>query len=247
MFDFGYLDTGWDAESFRALGQRLDERPDPRRWPTHVLSNHDLSRSATRFSRPGDSVEQVLATARAAAVVLLTLPGTAFIYYGEEIGMTDVPVPAELAADPDGRDPYRTPMQWSDTFAAGFTTGRPWLPVADAATLPTVNVAAQQADPSSLLSLYRRLLALRAADSRLTRGDYRSVAADDQVYAFTRGIDSGRLLIAVNFSRDQAAANVESTGAARLVLSTGSRATGVPVLLGDLVLEPGEAVILDLE
>lgn len=74
MFHFGYLDTSWDAESFRALGQRLDERPNPHRWPTHVLSNHDLSRSATRFSRPGDCVEQVLATARAAAVVLLTLP-----------------------------------------------------------------------------------------------------------------------------------------------------------------------------
>lgn len=180
-------------------------------------------------------------------MVLLTLPGTSFVYYGEEIGMTDVPVPDELAADPDGRDPYRTPMQWSDTFAAGFTTGRPWLPVAGTATLPAVNMAVQQADPSSLLSLYRRLLALRAADPRLTRGDYRSVAAADQVYAFTRGIDSGRLLIAVNFSPSSTAANLESAGAGRLVLCTGSRATGVPSVLGDLVLEPDEAVILELE
>lgn len=161
--------------------------------------------------------------------------------------MTDVPVPDELAADPDGRDPYRTPMQWSDTFAAGFTTARPWLPVADAATLARVNVATQQAGPSSLLSLYRRLLALRAADSRLTRGDYRGVAANDQVYAFTRGMDSGRLLIAVNFSGGRTAANLESAGAGRLVLSTGSRVVGVPVVLGDLVLEPDEAVILELD
>lgn len=138
-------------------------------------------------------------------------------------------------------------MQWSDTFAAGFTTGHTWLPVADPATLPKVNVAVQQGDPSSLLSLYRRVIALQAADLRLTRGDYRSVAAHDQVSAFTRSIDSGRLLIAVTFSVSRTPANLGSARAGRLVLSTGSRATGVPVVLGDLVPEPGEAVILDLE
>ncbi len=251
IFDFGYLDTGWDAKSFRALGERLDRQPDPRRWPTHVLSNHDLSRSATRFSGPGAGIDQVLARARAAAVLLLTLPGTAFVYYGEEIGMTDVPVPAEQAADPDGRDPYRTPMQWSDSFAGGFTTGRPWLPVPAAPALSKVNVAAQEGDPSSLLSLYRRLIALRAAEPRLTGGDYQGVAAAEQVYAFTRRTGSGGLLVAINFSGEPVIARLPAaelgTAPGRLVLSTGSRAAGTAVVLGELVLEPAEAAIIELD
>jgi hypothetical protein len=91
--------------------------------------------------------------------VLLTLRGTPFLYCGEEIGMTDGPVPPEQARDPDGRDACRTPMQWNGSSGAGFSAGNPWLPIP--ATAATVNVADQLTDPGSLLSFYRELIHLR--------------------------------------------------------------------------------------
>src|SRR5919199_2909639 len=101
-------------------------------------------------------------------MLLLTLRGTPTLYQGDEIGMRDVPIPPELVQDPwernmpglgYGRDPERTPLQWDASPNAGFTTGRAWLPVA--ADFERVNVAAQRADPTSMLSLHRRLIALR--------------------------------------------------------------------------------------
>lgn len=81
-------------------------------------------------------------------MLLLTLRGTPLIYYGDEIGMTDVPLRAARTVDPDGRDPKHTPMQWGTSPAAGFSTGQPWLPIPP--TAGTVNVAAQHCDPGSL-------------------------------------------------------------------------------------------------
>jgi alpha-glucosidase len=111
-----------------------------------VLSNHDFPRLATRFGE--DNV-------RAAAVLLLTLPGPAFVYQGEEIGMADGPG-ADPPIDRAGRDGARHPMQWSPD--GGFSDGTPWLPLVDPETR---NVADQREDPESLLSLYRELIALR--------------------------------------------------------------------------------------
>lgn len=114
-----------------------------------VLSNHDFSRVANRLGP-----ENV----RAAAVLLLTLPGLAFVYQGEEIGQVDGPA-SETAHDRAGRDPFRHPLQWDpDPERAGFTTGTPWLAPVDAGER---SVAAQSGDPVSLLELYRALIALR--------------------------------------------------------------------------------------
>src|SRR5205823_3452854 len=84
-------------------------------------------------------------------------------YYGEEIGMTDVPIPHERVVDVHARDPERTPMQWDASRNAGFTAGAPWLPIAR--DYATVNVEAQRRDPRSLLSFYRRMLHARRASS----------------------------------------------------------------------------------
>ena len=92
-------------------------------------------------------------------MLLLTLRGTPLLYYGDEIGMTDVSIPPESTADSNGRDPARTPMQWDATGGAGFTTGRPWLPIPASAL--TVNVAVERDEPGSLLNLYRDLIGLR--------------------------------------------------------------------------------------
>ncbi len=137
-----------------------------------MLGNHDQHRIATRVGP---------AQARVAQMLLLTLRGTPTGYYGDEIGMEDVPIPFDECMDPAalqqpeqyeiwGRDPERTPMQWDGTPNAGFTTpeARPWLPLA--ADYATRNVAAQENDPASMLSLYRQLTALRRAEPALNRG-----------------------------------------------------------------------------
>ena len=126
-------------------------------WPNWVLGNHDQHRLATRIGA---------AQARVANMLLLTLRGTPTCYYGDEIGMEDVPIPPEMVQDPPavnqpeiahivGRDPERTPMQWDASPNAGFAAAgvRTWLPVA--ADYVTRNVAAQSADPASFLSFYR--------------------------------------------------------------------------------------------
>ncbi len=230
IFDFGFLDCPWSATAFRAAGDRLAAVPDPARWPTHVLSSHDISRHATRLGP---------AHARAAAVLLLTLPGTAFVYYGEEIGMTDVAVPPELAADPDGRDPERTPMQWDASPGAGFTTGTPWLPIGRG-----VDVASQDGDPHSLLALYRALISLRRRDSRLATGRYATVATAEDVYAYTRELDGRTLLVAINLSDLPVAAGF-AADSGRIVLASSSR--GGPVDLVDLILAPAEAIVVEVD
>lgn len=112
--------------------------------------------------------------------------------------MTDGPVPAEQAADPDGRDGCRTPMQWNGNARAGFTTGGPWLPIP--ATAATVNVADQLTAPGSLLNFYRQLIQLRRDTAVLRAGDYRPCAADPYVYAYRRHDSTDDVLVAANFS-----------------------------------------------
>ncbi len=126
-------------------------------WPNWVLGNHDVSRVASRVGP---------AQARVAAMLLLTLPGTPILYQGDELGLGDVPIPPDQVMDPvarlmpgRGRDPERTPMPWEGGPGAGFTTGRPWLPLGD--DNQARHVAAQRDDPASMLTLHRRLLRLR--------------------------------------------------------------------------------------
>ena len=113
-----------------------------------ALSNHDFPRLVGRFGP---------AHARLAAVLLLSLPGLAFIYQGDEIGMTNGPA-ADPPLDRHGRDPFRTPMRWDTSPSGGFTSGDSWLPLAGA---ETPSVAAQEGDEDSMLNLYRRLIELR--------------------------------------------------------------------------------------
>src|SRR6185503_14487766 len=149
----------WEARTLGAAIEAYEAMLPTFGWPNWVLGNHDKSRVASRVGP---------AQARVAAMMLLTLRGTPTLYYGDEIGMRDVPIPAERVRDPFeknvpglglGRDPERTPMQWDGSGGAGFTTGEPWLPLAD--DVAAVNVEMQRDDTRSLLALYRRLLALR--------------------------------------------------------------------------------------
>ncbi len=147
-----------------------------------MLSNHDFPRLPDRVG--ADNV-------RAAAVLMLTLPGPCFVYQGDEIGQRNGPEPMN-AYDRAGRDPYRHPVQWEpEPLRAGFTTGEPWLPPVDAAER---SIAAQRDDAGSVLALYRRLIALRPS----LHGGLEMVEADDGLVAFVRT----EHLVAVNATGD---------------------------------------------
>jgi alpha-glucosidase len=163
-----------------------------------MLNNHDHRRVVSRFGADGAG----RARARLAAVMLLTLRCTPFLFQGEELGLADSPIPDTAIVDVDGRDPVRTPMPWRSPAhagpGAGFTTGRPWLPIPPEAE--RASVAAQHRDPDSVLSLYRRLIALRKRQPALTSGGYCPESAPDDVFAYRRTDPDGDVLIALNFA-----------------------------------------------
>lgn len=202
-FNFQLIDASWDAS---ALGQMIStyEAALPEDgWPNWVLGNHDRPRIATRVGE---------AQARIAAMLLLTLRGTPTIYYGDELGLADVAIPADRVADPRelrepglglGRDPVRTPMPWDDGAHAGFSTGEPWLPLNP--DWRERNVAAQADDPASMLSLHRTLLALRRRHPALSVGSFALVDAGADVLAYERRHEGERLLIALNLGAEDRA------------------------------------------
>jgi alpha-glucosidase len=220
-FNFGLLAVGWQAAAVRRMVETMEMVIPPGGWPNWVLGNHDESRIASRVGA---------AQARVAMLLLLTLRGTPTIYYGDELGMPDVPIPPEKIQDPwgkqvagigAGRDPERTPMQWDDSPNAGFCppASEPWLPLADDYT--PRNVAAQMADPRSMLALTRRLLALRRASPALSLGSYRTLeGAPDDCFVFLRETGDERYLIALSFAGDERTIPLPADARASLALST---------------------------
>jgi len=200
-FPVAFWRQGWSAEGFRRVVADVEAALPPGAWPDYALSNHDIPRAATRFAVPGDPAASE-ARARLAAVLLLTLRGTPFLYQGEEIGMRDVPVDPADAVDPDGRDPCRTPLPWDRSAGGGFSTGRPWLPLGQPP--PGGTVAEQRADPGSVLALHRDLLRLRRASPALRRGAYRALTVrDPAVLAHLRTEGDERVVVALNFGAAQ--------------------------------------------
>jgi len=200
-FNFSLLSGEWSGERFAREVERFQAAVPPQGWPNQVLSNHDVHRHATRYDHP----ELGEARARLAAMFLIALRGTPFLYYGEELGMRCVWIPEHRLRDPLAftlhpsltRDPERTPMQWDASKFAGFSSAEPWLPIHD--DFERRNVAAQRADESSLLHLYRALIALRAAHPALARGEQRTLPAARDVFAFERALGSERFVVALNF------------------------------------------------
>jgi alpha-glucosidase len=199
-FNFQLINARWDARHIARLIAEYEGALPAGGWPNWVLGNHDQHRIATRVGR---------AQARVAAMMLLTLRGTPTLYYGDEIGMRDVPIPPDKVQDPFeknvpglglGRDPERTPMQWSAGPRAGFTTGEPWLPVAD--DYREVNVERQRGDPASMLTLYQRLIALRRGEAALEVGRFEAVECEGEVLAYVRRgrEEESAFLVALNFS-----------------------------------------------
>ncbi|HUS15724.1 MAG TPA: alpha-amylase family glycosyl hydrolase [Chloroflexia bacterium] len=242
-FNFQLIRLAWSAELMRAAVDAYEAALPAGAWPNWVLGNHDRHRLASRVGQ---------AQARAGTLLLLTLRGTPTCYYGDELGMEDVPIPPEAVQDPWeknvpglglGRDPERTPMQWDGSSNAGFTTGTPWLPVSpDAAR---VNVAAEDADPTSMLTFFRGIMAARRAHAALEVGSYRSVdTGQPEVYAYVRQAGDDRLLVVLNLGRAAHTCRLpDPGGTAAVLLSTHLDRTG-PADLAALELRPDEGLLL---
>jgi alpha-glucosidase len=179
----------------------------PAAWPSWAFENHDVPRSLTRWGQGRPPV-----FARSLIALLTTLRGTAFLYQGQELGLTQAELPFEALRDPDGiafwpaykgRDGCRTPMPWTGAQHGGFSTGAPWLPVA-AAHL-ALNAAAQAEDAGSLLCWTRRFLAWRRTQAVLLAGEIRFLALPDPLLGFTRELDGLALTLVFNLGEQAAA------------------------------------------
>jgi alpha-glucosidase len=242
-FNFQLISARWDARHLSRLIAEYERALPEGGWPNWVLGNHDQHRIASRVGP---------AQARVAAMLLLTLRGTPTLYYGDEIGMRDVDIPPERVQDPFeknvpgkglGRDPERTPMQWSAAPQAGFSRSEPWLPVAP--DHEVVNVEAQRADPRSILSLYHRLIGLRRGEPALEVGRFEPMECEGDVLAYFRRGREGEshFLVALNLrNRLQGLPGVPR---GHVALSTLMDREGESVG-GMLELRPDEGVIVRL-
>jgi alpha-glucosidase len=239
-FNFHLMQCPWNADAIAGVIKEYEAALPAGAWPNWVIGNHDQPRIATRIGS---------AQARSAAMLLLTLRGTPMMYYGEEIGMTDVAIPPAEVRDPAeknepgkgmGRDPERTPMQWDSTGFAGFTKGTPWLRLA--ADSAAVNVATLSTQSGSMLSLYRSLISLRNANTALNSGRVEQVASDGRVLRYDRFDQERRFAILLNLSQTREVAAVDS---GEIAVSTHMDRTGESVA-GNLSLRPFEGVIIKM-
>jgi alpha-glucosidase len=213
-------------------------------WPTTVMSNHDLARAASRYSRGDDD-----SMAKLAMALLLTLRGTPFMYYGEEIGMRDLSLKHSEIMDPpgrkywplyNGRDGCRSPMQWNDSPQAGFSSVKPWLKVNPDYMLR--NVAAQREDSNSLLNFTRRLIALRKKIPALQRGDFLPLTGlPNGTLAYLRRFERQIVLMALNFSRRERSMPLPKGNWQVLFSSTGTPPAEIPA---EIRLSPREFLLL---
>jgi alpha-glucosidase len=239
-FNFQLLRLPWDAETVAHAVERYESALPRGAWPNWVLGNHDHHRVASRIGA---------AQARVAAMLLLTLRGTPTLYYGDEIGMQDVPIPRSRVQDPYeknvpgqglGRDPARTPMQWDGSPHGGFTTGKPWLPVSH--DVRTVNVETQRADRRSMFSLHKRLIELRRAEPALTIGSWEPMLLQGDALGYIRRHETRRLAVLLNM-RHMPTVVSSSRLVGRVVVSTHMDRTE-ELVRGDIKLRPNEGVIV---
>ncbi len=234
----------WTAEAVKSIVEHYEELLPYGGWPNWVLGNHDQSRVASRIGPE---------RARLAQMLLLTLRGTPTVYYGDEIGMHDVEIPKDRIVDPVGkknsefgRDPARTPMQWNPEDGAGFTTGDPWLPIAE--DTDEISVESQREESASMLTFFRRLIELRKELPALHKGSYRSVETQSsQVYAYLREHEEQRVLVALNFGDEPQRVGLALPEKAVKPLCSTHQNRGEDIDLSRLELQPDEGVVFLLQ
>lgn len=208
-FNFEFKEiTDYSAKVYRDKILETEKTFQSVSWPSYVLGNHDSTRYPTRFKdeKEKDKMVQIMST------MLLTLRGTPFIYYGEELGMEDIEVPFEKMVDPEGvnfwpeakgRDHERTPMQWDDGINASFSAVEPWLPLSD--DYKENNVENQMKNPNSILNFYRKLIKIRKESDAIKFGTLELIDIDDKVLSYIRKTENDENLIILNFSNHEIA------------------------------------------
>ena len=238
-FNFPFIFAALEVEAMTPIVERTESLIPQDGWPAWTGSNHDCGRFATRWC--GDDDRRI----RCALMLLLTLRGSPFLFYGDEIGMPERDMERHEIRDPvgevfwpqdPGRDRCRTPMQWNEGSGAGFTSGpEPWLPFGD---LVKANVEAQRGDRNSILGFTRSLVELRKSEPDLALGAYRSVDAPEGAWLFERGES---MLVALNLS-DEAKTIERVSG--EVCIHTAAPFDGDNRIESKLELGPYEGVVL---
>jgi alpha-glucosidase len=202
-FDFNFLESKFKPQPVLKAIADWESALGDSKWPNYVFNNHDNPRTSTRFGE-GEHDERL----KVAAALLLTVRGTPFLYYGEEIGMRDIRLKRSEILDPigkryrtiyKGRDGCRAPMQWNADQNAGFSSAIPWLPVHP--DFQNRNVAIQTEERSSLLNFYKQLLAFRKTHPILIHGDFQNISgSSSHVLAFKRTYTGRSIMVVLNFS-----------------------------------------------
>jgi alpha-glucosidase len=202
-FDYAYANSPWSAAAFGNAIAYWDALHGEKDWPNYFLNNHDNPRSATRYVTGEDDARLKLL-----ACMHLTVRGTPYLYYGEEIGMRDTRYKRKEIQDPvgkrkwlsvQGRDGCRSPMQWDASANAGFSPAKPWLRINP--NFPARNVQLQESDPQSLLSYYRALIRLRRENPALHSGRLELLPLENEsVLVYWRHADFQHALVVLNFS-----------------------------------------------
>lgn len=235
-YHFEYVDMsrtpeGYSLSEFKDVFTRWDSAFSENGWLAIFLSNHDNARLVNRFGNPSPEFRTI--STQMLNTFLLTMRGTPYTYYGDELGMTNIDMPkieeyvdidaigkykTALKAGEDmdefmkilnysSRENGRTPMQWDSTEHAGFTSGTPWKRVND--NYKEINVAVQDANPNSVLNHFRKMTKLRNESLVLVYGDYEMILDDhEQIYAYTRILNEDKMLILLNFSDQNAQAEL---------------------------------------
>lgn len=249
-FDFSFLQNRYKPSSFYRTIQHWENVLDQKGWPTYVLNNHDVNRSSTRYTNSEDDDRLAVL-----AALTMTLRGTPFLYYGEEIGMRNLPILNKSEVlDPvgkhfwpfyKGRDGCRSPMQWNSEKNAGFSESQPWLPVHS--NYIWRNVATHTNSESSLLHFYQKLIQIRKSTNALQKGMYLPITFDPQkILAYLRQTADQTALVALNFSKKQVGLVVSPkllSGDWTLLLSN-KRDTFPIIKDRKIILEGNEALIL---
>lgn len=246
-----FINGPWKAQRFRKAIKTWEKVLEGKCWPNYVLNNHDVKRSATRYD--SDEKDE---RSKVAAAMLLTLRGTPFMYYGEEIGMREGEFKKHEILDPiglyywpfyKGRDGCRTPMQWDASENAGFSSATPWLPVNP--DYLQRNVSEQMRDKGSLFNFYKELLKLRKEHPALMQGDLEmATVVPGNTLIFFRCLPEEQAMIALNFNQGQKRLDLLKNGAADCELVLSSKLKALHTNYSDqYILDGNEAAIFILK
>ena len=239
-FNFEGIHSPWDAQIFKTFIDDFQSGMHPSYIPVYAMGNHDQPRLASRIGER---------QARASAVMQFCLPGMPVVYYGDEIGMENTVITSDEVKDPFelqvpgkglGRDPERTPMQWSASENAGFSKGTPWLPIN--IDFIRKNVESERLDPHSFFNLYQQIIQMRKSSESLRHGAYESIQVSDDIFCFKRSLLHEKMVSVINYSDKSIELTHEELRGTLLVssyLDSDGRA-----VKGSLTLRPYEAVVL---